>query len=148
MKLRRLTSLFFGAWLLAACDPGVHLAWEKDFDQPIDPRCVENALRTVVSPVDRGTWVSDGNELGFPRGVEVTQFSYSGPSDNVGWYQLNIGMLPNGNTRYEHEWGKLGTDIPPNEAAKILPLLNRANAAVARICNLSFAGTSPQQGAG
>jgi hypothetical protein len=42
------------------CDPGVHVAWEKDFDGAIDPDCVERALRTVAPDVRRTTYVDDG----------------------------------------------------------------------------------------
>jgi len=124
------------------------VGWEKDFDQPIDPICVERALRTVAPNVGRTTWIDDQNDSrGFPRGTEVTQFIYSDPTF-IGSYQLNLGRLPNGKTHYDHEWGKLGTDIPADEMTKVLPLLNRANDAVAKMCNLSFEGTEPRQGRG
>lgn len=144
----RLAIFCVSAAALAGCDPGVHVAWEKDFDQPIDPDCIESALRTVAPDVTRTSWVDPDREtLGFPAGTVVTQFNYSDPNF-IGGYQLNVAPLANGKTHYEHEWGKLGTDIPPEEAAKVLPLLNKANAAVARACHLSFTGTSPKQAGG
>lgn len=93
------------------------------------------------------TWASDSNARGFPAGTLVTQFNYSDPS-LIGAYQLNIARLPNGKTRYDHEWGKLGTDIQADQKAQILRLLNEANAVVAKACNLSFAGSEPIEGPG
>lgn len=133
---------------LTGCDPGVHVAWEKDFDTVIDGDCVEEALRTVAPDVTRTTYVDDGSGTrGFGRGITVTQFNYSDPT-LAGHYSLDIGGLPSGKTHYWHGWGKLGTDVPADEQAKVLPLLNRANQAVAERCRLSFAGTSPREGAG
>src|SRR5438309_785354 len=146
MRICRTLVFCLTAGFLASCDPGVHFAWEKDFDQPIDATCVQSALRTVVPDVTRTTWVDVQKAArGFPRGTEVTQFNYSDPSF-IGGYQLNIARLPNGKTHYDNEWGKLGTDIPSDEISKILPLLNRANNAVAKMCNLSFEGAEPKQG--
>jgi len=130
--------------LLAGCDPGVHVGWEKDFDRRIDDHCVERALKSVSTEVTRDTYVSDGFR-GFPRGTEVTQFYYPDPITNNG-YTLDLAMLPSGRTHYVHEWGKLGTSIPAEEQAEVLPLLNRANDAVARACGLSFEGSKPEVG--
>jgi hypothetical protein len=131
---------------LAACDPGISLAFEKDFDQPVDPECIGNALRTVVPEVTRSTYVSEGGE-GFPSGTDVIQFFYPDPS-LVGGYNVDVAKLPSGKTHYYHRWGKLGTDLSPEEQAKILPLLIRANAAIGRICNRSFAGSTPKEVSG
>ena len=139
---------FIAATLLGGCDPGVHIAWEKDFDGPVDYGCIEEALRTIDPEVHRSTWASDGNDpWDFPRGTVVTQFYYSDPTF-IGGYQLNVAKLPNGKTRYVHQWGKVGTDIPAEEGQKVLPLLNRANEAVATTCGLSFAGIKPVEGDG
>jgi hypothetical protein len=136
------------AAVLAGCDPGVHVAWEKDFDGVIDAACVEEALRAVAPDVSRTTYVNDGyGTRGFGRGTTVTQFNYSDPT-LIGHYSLDIARLPNGKTHYWHGWSKLGTDVPRDEQAKIVPLLNRANQAVAQRCGLSFAGTGPRAGAG
>jgi hypothetical protein len=63
---------------LAACDPGVHLAVEQDFDGPVDYDCVEKALRVVAKDVRRGSYQADGSgPRGFPNGLTVTQFNYS-----------------------------------------------------------------------
>ena len=131
---------------LTSCDPGVHIAYEKQFDQAIDPACVEQALKTVSDQVTRGRYTSEGDR-GFAKGIDVTQFNYPDPSAS-GDYGLEVARLPNGKTNYVHEWGKLGTDIPKEERAKILPLLYRANAAVARRCHLSFDDVMPEQGDG
>jgi hypothetical protein len=126
----------------------VHVAWEKDFDGAIDPDCVEQALRAVAPDPTRTTYVDDGRSTrGFAQGVTVTQFNYSDPT-SVGHYSLDMGPLPNGKTHYWHGWGKLGTDVPADEQARVVPLLNRANQVVAQRCGLSFAGTSPREGAG
>jgi hypothetical protein len=150
----RTTGAAMGALLLACaavltgCDPGVHVAWEKDFDDVIDPDCVQQALRTVAPDVTRTSYVDDGyGARGFGKGIAVTQFNYSDPT-LTGSYSLDIARLPNGKTHYWHGWGKLGTDVPDDEQTKVLPLLNRANQAVARRCNLSFAGTGPREGPG
>ena len=133
---------------LTGCDPAVHVAWEKDFDGAIDPACVESALRTVTPDVTRTTYVDDGNGMrGFGRGITVTQFGYSDPS-LIGYYTLDVARLPNGKTHYWHGWSTGGTDVPADEQAKVVPLLNRANQAVAQRCGLSFAGTSAREGAG
>ena len=124
---------------LAGCDPGVRMGWTKDFDGPVDTRCIENALRTVSPDVKRDTYVSEGGR-GFPAGTNVTQFYYPDPV-TYNSYMLDIAPLPNGKTHFVHIWTKLGTDVPPNERAQVLPLLERANNAVARICGLSFEGT-------
>jgi hypothetical protein len=130
-------------------DPGVHLAWEKDFVHPIESDCIEEALRTVVEDVRRTSYVSEGGSFsrGFDRGVTVTQFNYSDPTLRGG-YSLDVGRLPNGRTHYWHGWSKIGTDISEEEETEIAPLLNRANEAVAHRCNLSFAGSTPKQGDG
>ncbi len=129
-------------------DPGVHVAWEKDFTHPVDSDCIEEALRTVAEDVRRTTYVSDrALPRGFDRNATVTQFNYSDPT-LLGGYSLDIAKLPNGLTHYWHQWGKLGTDISEEEMAQVVPLLNQANEAVARRCGLSFAGSSPQQGDG
>lgn len=133
---------------LTGCDPGVHVAWVKDFDGPIDTACIGRALQTVAPDVTRTSYVDDGNGVrGFGRGITVTQFNYSDPTF-TGSYSLDIAQLPNGKTHYWHEWGKIGTNVPADEAAKVVPLLNRANQAVALHCGLSFAGTGPKEGAG
>ena len=133
---------------LTGCDPGVHVAWENNFDGPINPECVESGLRTVAPDVTRTSYVDDGNgPRGFGRGVTVTQFNYSDPN-NIGAYALDIARMHSGRTRYWHQWGKLGTDVPADEQAKVVPLLNRANQAVALHCGLSFAGKRPEKGGG
>jgi hypothetical protein len=138
--------LLVSAAALTGCDPGVHVAWERDFDRAINGDCVEQALRTVAPDVTRTTYVDDGNGTrGFGRGITVTQFNYSDPT-LIGHYSLDIARLPNGKTHYWHGWGKLGIDVPDEEQAKVVPLLNRANQAVAQRCGLSFAGTSPREG--
>jgi hypothetical protein len=132
--------------LLAGCDPGVHVGWEKDFDGRVDDVCVEKALKTVSPEVRRSSYVSNGAR-GFPNGTEVTQFYYPDPvSHNA--YALELALLPNGKTHYIHDWSKLGTEIPASEQAQVLPLLYRANNAVARLCGLSFAGSKPEVGPG
>ena len=130
-------------------DPGVHIAWEKDFTRPISSDCVEDALRTVAADVRRTSYVSDGGRFsrGFDRGTTVTQFNYSDPT-SLGGYSLDVGASPNGLTHYWHGWSKIGTDVSDEEKAQVVPLLNRANEAVARRCDLSFTGSRPQQGDG
>jgi hypothetical protein len=132
--------------LLGGCDPGVHLGWQKDFDGKIDDQCIERALRSVSPDVKRGTYISEGAQ-GFPRGTEVTQFSYP---DYVTYYSydLELALLPNGKTHLVHEWRKLGTDIPADEQAKVLPVLHEANEAIAELCGVSFAGSQPKVGPG
>ena len=130
-------------------DPGVHLAWEKDFTRPVEIDCIEEALRTVAKDVRRTSYVSDGGSFGrgFDRGVTVTQFNYSDPT-LLGGYSLDVAKIPNGPTHYWHGWSKIGTDISEEEKAQVVPLLNRANEAVAHHCGLSFAGSQPGQGEG
>ena len=127
-------------------DPGVHIAWEKDFSRPISSDCVEDAVRTVADDVRRTSYFSDGGRFsrGFDRGVTVIQINYSDPT-LLGGYSLDLGTSPNGQTHYWHGWSKIGTDVSEEEEAKVVPLLNRANEAVARLCGLSFADTSPQK---
>lgn len=132
-------------FLAAACDPGVQFGWEKDFERDIDGDCIEEALKTISSDVLRSRYVSGGGR-GFPKGTEVIQFSYPGP--RPGHYILELGLLPNGKTRYVHAWSKLGTKIPTEEQAGVAPLLYEANNAVARLCSLTFSGTQPAVGPG
>ena len=133
---------------LAGCDPGVHVAWQRDFKGNIDFDCIEDALRMVASDVKRGSYLSDGNgPRRFKRGVTVTQFSYSDPAF-IGGYTLDVAVQPDGTTHYWHEWGKIGTSIPPDEQRRVVPLLNRANRSVARRCGLSFDGSAPTVGDG
>jgi hypothetical protein len=141
----RLAGLPLLGLLIMGCDPGVHIAWEKDFDGSIDYDCIESALRSVAPDVTRRTWA--GEARGFPGGIEVTQFDYRDPA-MLGHYSLQVAMIANRKTRYVHEWTKLGTEVPPEEEQQVLPLLNRANAAVARQCGLSFSGVRPKEGAG
>jgi hypothetical protein len=47
---------------LMGCDPGVHVAWERDFDSAINGDCVEQALRTVAPDVTRTTYVATATE--------------------------------------------------------------------------------------
>jgi hypothetical protein len=134
--------------MLAGCDPGVHVAWEKDFSGTIDYDCIEKALRAVAPDVTRGSYQSDGNgPRGFEGGITVTQFSYSDPS-LLGGYTLDVAVQSNGNTHYWHEWGKLGTKIPDDEQSRIIPLLMRANRSVEQRCGLLFSGTAPVIGDG
>jgi hypothetical protein len=142
----RLLPFAIAALLLSACDPGVHVGWEKDFNGRVDDQCVERALKTVSPDVSRTTYVSEGGR-GFPSGTEVTQFNYPDPVTHNG-YSLDLAFLPNGKTHYVHQWGKLGTEIPEAEQAQVLPLLLRANEAVANTCGLSFAGSKPMVGPG
>jgi hypothetical protein len=132
--------------LLGGCDPGVHIGWEKDFDGRIDDQCVERALKSVSPEVKRGSYVSEGSR-GFPSGTTVTQFYYPDPVTHNA-YMLDLAYLPNGKTHYVHDWSKLGTEIPAEEQAQVLPLLYKANNAVGRLCGLSFAGSQPQVGPG
>ena len=145
MKLRALC-IAVPLFLLSSCDPGVDFGYAQDFAQPIDEQCVERALRSVAPEVKRDSYVSEGAR-GFPRGTEVTQFFYPDPIFYYG-YSLDIARLPNGKTHYVHVWSKLGTDVPAEERAKVLLLLNRANSAVARQCGLSFVGSQPEIGRG
>ncbi|MCM8731222.1 hypothetical protein ACFO8O_09645 [Hephaestia sp. GCM10023244] len=133
---------------VAGCDPGVHVAWKKDFSGTVDYDCIEQALRAVAPDVRRGSYQSDGNgPRGFERGITVTQFNYSDPS-LLGAYTLDVGVKSNGSTHYWHEWGKIGTKIPVEEQRLVVPLLVRANRSVERRCGLSFAGTAPTLGDG
>ena len=148
MNLRLLPSAI-AVLLLSACDPGVHVGWEKDFDGRVDDQCVERALKAVSPEVTRTTYVSEGGRggRGFPSGTEVTQFYYPDPVTHNG-YSLDLALLPNGKTHFVHRWTKIGTDIPADEQAQILPLLHRANNAVATACGLSFVGSKPAVGPG
>ncbi|HSQ95412.1 MAG TPA: hypothetical protein VLM18_04830 [Croceibacterium sp.] len=133
--------------LIAACDPGVHIAWEKAFDRPVDVGCVERALQTVAEDVTRTSYVSDDDSRGFGNGITVTRFDYSDPT-TIGYYSLDIAQLANGKTHYWHGWGKLGTNVPDDERAKVVPQLNAVNQVVSMHCGLSFFGTAPREGAG
>lgn len=133
---------------LAGCDPGVHVAWEKDFRGKVDYDCIEEALRAVAPDVSRGSYRSDGDgPRGFASGITVTQFIYSDPSSSGG-YTLDVALQPNGTTHYWHEWGKIGTEIPADEQRRVMPLLMRANRSVQQRCRLSFYGTEPTIGDG
>ena len=148
MNLRLLPAAI-AVLLVSACDPGVHVGWEKDFDGRVDDQCVERALKSVSPEVTRTTYVSEGGRggRGFPSGTEVTQFNYPDPVTHNG-YSLDLALLPNGKTHFVHQWSKIGTDIPADEQAQILPLLHRANKAVATACGLSFVGSGPEVGPG
>jgi len=123
---------------LAGCNRVVSIAWEKDFERPIDAACIERGLRNVAPDVKRNSYVSDGSgRRGHPNGAEVTQFNYSDPT-SVGRFSLELAMLPGGKTRYWHGWEKLGSGLSDEARAKVAPLLNRANQAVARGCGFSF----------
>ncbi|WP_349806698.1 hypothetical protein [Sphingomonas sp. ASV193] len=133
---------------VGACDPGVHLGWEKDFSGKVDFECIQSALKKVAPDVTRTSWSDPNNdEDGFPRGTQVTQFNYSDPSAK-GSYQLNVARLPNGLTHYQHKWGKLGTKIPAEEQKLVLPLLYKTNASVSRECGLNFDDVMPTIGDG
>ena len=137
------------ALTVTSCDPGVHIAYRKDFDQQIDPACVERALRTVSPKVQRGSYVSDGADTrNFGKGTAVTQFLYPDPVNPGEFYTVDLAALGNGKTGFYHGWGTLGTEIPPEQRAKVLPLLRKANDAVAQQCELTFIGTEPQVGPG
>jgi hypothetical protein len=133
-------------FLLAACDPGVRIAWEKDFSGPVSINCIEGVLHVVAPNTSKRTYVSEG-ERGFPAGTVVTQFSYSN-SERLGTYNLDVAKLPNGTTHYYHEWAKLGTRIEDDERSRVFPLLKRANDEISRRCDLSFSGIELQEGPG
>ncbi len=82
-----------------------------------------------------------------PKGAWVAQFDYDDPSGR-GYYILELAPLPEGGTAYFHGWAKLGTKVPADERARILPLLYRANRAVGEKCGLSFDDIIPEQGDG
>jgi hypothetical protein len=149
--MSRLLVALTTALLLAGCymgDPGVHIAYQKDFRGRVDNACIEAALRAVVPDARRGTYQADGNgPRGFAHGIVVTQFGYkdlSGP----GYYSLDVATTPDGLTQYWHGWGKVGTKVSEIEQRTILPLLTRANRAVEQRCGLSFAGAAPIVGDG
>jgi hypothetical protein len=129
----------FTAALLATsgCEPGVEIAWQKEFDGEIDQSCIESAFKMTGLDFKRRSYVSEGRR-GFPEGISVTQYSYSDPT-GVGAYNLDIGLLPTNKTAYHHSWGKVGRAIDPQERSKVLGLLNRVNDNVASACGLSFA---------
>ena len=131
---------------LAACDPGVHIAWQKHFDGKIDPACILSALKSVSPKIDQGTYIS-GGDRGFPNGTRVTQFGYGGPEGH-GYYNIDVAAVGAGKTNYWHGWSKIGTNIPADERVKILPPMLKANRAVAAACGLSFDDVLPEQGAG
>lgn len=134
--------------VLTGCDPGVHVAYEKDFPGSVDYNCIEKALRAVAPDVNQGSYQSDGNDRrGFESGTKVTQFTYSDPSF-LGGYSLDVAMRPDGTTHYWHGWGKIGTEIPVDQQRRIIPLLVRANRSVEQRCGLSFSGTEPVIGSG
>ena len=144
----KFTLLAVGACLVAGCDPFIHLAWENDFQVGVDIACIEKALRSVAPDVRRTSYQSDGGgPRGFARGITVTQFNYSDLSFQGG-YTLDVAIQPDGSTRYWHEWGKVGTKIPPDEREMVEPLLNRVNKTIGQSCSLSFPAGGPQIGAG
>jgi hypothetical protein len=133
---------------LAGCDPGVHVAWQKDFGGTVDYHCIEQALRAVAPDVKRSSYQSDGSgPRGFERGITVTQFNYPDPS-LLGGYTLDVAVQPNGSTHYWHGWTKIGTKVPVDEQQRIVPFLVRANRSVEQQCDLSFSGTGPEVGDG
>jgi hypothetical protein len=142
----RLLPFAIAVVLLSACDYGVHVGWEHDFDGRVDDQCVERALKSVSPEVTRTAYVSDGDR-GFPSGTQVVQFNYPDPTTHNG-YSLDLALLPSGKTHYVHRWSKIGTDIPPDEQAQVLPLMQRANETVGSMCALSFAGSQPKVGPG
>jgi hypothetical protein len=122
-----------------------YIAWKKDFERPIDVDCVERSLRNVAPDVRRSRFVSEGNGArGYPNGTEVIQFNYADPAQR-GHVSLEIATLPAGNTRYWHGWAKLGNGVPDKDRARVIPLLNRANRAVARDCALNFDESGPRE---
>lgn len=127
-------------------ETGGNVGCRTSQDGRVNDRCVERALRAVSPDVTRTGYISDGAR-GFPSGTNVIQFYYPDPVTHNG-YMLDLALLPNGKTHYVHEWGKLGTDIRVDEQAQVLPLLVRANSEVARLCGLSFAGSTPRVGPG
>jgi len=145
-RLRTAIALNVAAIGLGACDPGVHIAWQKQFNKQVDPTCIASALKSVSFKVDRGTYISGGGR-GFPKGTQVTQFGYSAGADRD-YYNVDIAPVAGGKTNYWHGWSKIGTSIPPDERARILPPLYRANRAVAAACGLSFDDVIPEQGDG
>ncbi|WP_292962605.1 hypothetical protein [Novosphingobium sp. UBA1939] len=135
-------------FIVPSGEPGVHVAWEKNFAHPIESDCVEEALRAIAKDVHRSTYFSTlGSTRGFDRSANYIQFNYSDPT-LLGQYSLGFAKLPDGMTRYWHQWGKIGTDISEQEKVRVVPLLNRVNEQVAQHCGLSFAGSNPQQGNG
>lgn len=135
-------------FIVPSGEPGVHVAWEKNFARPIENDCVEEALRSIAMDVHRSTYFSTRHSTrGFDRSANYIKFNYSDPT-LLGQYSLGVATLPDGTTRYWHQWSKIGTDISDQEKARVVPLLNRANEQVAHHCGLSFAGSSLQQGNG
>jgi hypothetical protein len=136
----------FAAVGLSACDPEVHIAWQKQFDGKIDPSCISSALKSVSPKVLQNTYISSGDR-GFPKGTSVTQFGYPDPV-GYGYYNIDVAAVGVGKTSYWHGWSKVGTDIPAGQRMKILPTMSKANRAVAAACELSFDDVIPEQGAG
>ena len=150
--MSRLLAVVMTTLSLASCymgDPGMHVAYQKDFRGRVDFTCIEAALRDVVPDVRRGTYyqTDENGPRGFARATVVTQFGYRDPSRR-GYYSLDVVTQPDGITHYWHGWGKVGTEVSEEEQRSILPLLTRANRAVAQRCSLSFAGTVPVVGDG
>jgi len=149
--MSRLLAALVTTLSLAGCyvgDPGVHVAYQRDFRGRVDHACIGAALRTVAPNVRRGTYQANGNgPRGFARGTIVTQFGYEDPSGS-GYYSLDVATQPDGLIHYWHGWGKVGTKVSEEEQRSILPLLMRANRAVEQRCDLSFAGTTPIVGDG
>ena len=132
---------------LTGCDPGIYVAFQKDFKSRVDPACVKQALRSVAPDVQQTTYQSGSYETrGFSPNTTVFQFNYTGSA--LDYYSLDIAAQSNGLTHYWHGWSKIGTKVPIAEQRRLLPLLIRANDAVGRQCGLSFSGTRPMIGDG
>lgn len=118
--------------VLASCDPGVRIGWYQDVNQRIDPVCIRDSLKTIVGDVNS----AEDNEVSggisyYPNGSRVTSFTYleTSTADYIG-----VAKLPNGQTRYIHRWGRIGTSMSPTERARAEARMKNVDAALARRC--------------
>ncbi|WP_116089572.1 hypothetical protein [Sphingomonas crusticola] len=134
--------------MLAACDPGIGLGWRSEVQGRVDPDCIMSALGTVTRSVQSHDYTRPRSL--FRAETMVRQISYDLPSNDTRWertggYRIDIAPSTDGRTEIYHGWGKLGTEIPPDEKAYVLRVMTKANAAIADQCGISLGAREPKQ---
>ena len=140
IRYLRVTSYLISSMLfvffVSSCNPIYAFAWTGDFDHPVDIFCIENSLKKLTKEVYKANYISTGDR-GFPKGIEVTQFTYIDPGKQ-GAFAYDIAQIDLIHTHVYHVFEKTGNRPTDEYVRKSVNLLNYNNDKVASACNLRF----------
>jgi hypothetical protein len=125
---------------LGGCDYESGFRGARDYQSPINIKCVEEALQKEFGDVPRFNYVQVAPGGPFPKGASVTEFVYHRrPEQEKGHVILSIANSKTG-ARVAHSFTRWGPKLPEADFPPALADMRRASLALRTSCGLNLSG--------